>query len=102
MIGTLHHGCFESVTPADRRHLQVQRRMPRVTAVIEQLLRCLVASANGRDLLGLRMRLAEMETQAALSIVKLLHASPPLKDSSRAMPQIPRSGIENPSRLVRA
>jgi len=52
--------------------------MPRVTAVIEQLLRCLVASANGRDLFGLRMRLAEMETQAALSIVKLLHVSPPL------------------------
>ena len=75
--GTLHHGCFESVTPADRGYLQVQRCVPRMTAVIQQLLRSLMPSANRGDLLGLRVRLAEMDTQAALSIVNLLHVSPP-------------------------
>jgi len=53
-----------------------------VTAVIEQLLRCLMPSAHAGDLLGLGMCLAEMDTQAALPIVKLLHVSPPLKDPS--------------------
>jgi hypothetical protein len=38
-----------------------------------------VPRANGRELIGLRMRLAEVHTQPALALVKLLHVSPPLK-----------------------
>ena len=55
--------------------------MPRVTAIIQQLLRSLVPGANQGDLVGLGMRLAEVDAQPALPVVDLLHVSPPLKDS---------------------
>jgi len=52
-----------------------------VTAIIQQLLRSLVPSANQGDLVGLGMRLAEVGAQPALPVVNLLHVSPPSKDS---------------------
>jgi len=85
---------FESIAPTNRRDLQVQRCVPGVTTVIQQLLRSLVSGANGGDLLGLGVRLAEVGTQTALPVVKLLHVSPPLKDSGVVTPQVPRSRSE--------
>ena len=92
----LHSHRLESIAPADRGDLQVQRCVPRVTTVIEQLLRSLGPSANGGDLVGLGMRLAEMGAQPALPVVKLLHVSPPFEGLGRRTPQVPRSRIEHP------
>ena len=58
--------------------------MPRVATVIQQFLRSLVPSANGGDLLSLRMHLAEVDAEPALAVVNLMHVSPPSKDSGVA------------------
>ena len=55
----------------------MERRVLRVTAVIDERLRSLVLAPDGSDLLGSRVRLAEVNAQAALSVVDLLHVSPP-------------------------
>jgi len=57
-----------------------------VTAIIQELLRSLVPSANQGDLVGLGMRLAEVGAQPALPVVNLLHVSPPFLKDSRSTP----------------
>ena len=89
----LHPHRLEAVAPADRSDLQVERCVPRVTAIIQQLLGSLVPSANRGDLIGLRMRLTEVDTQPALPVMNLLHVSPPFSGLGRRTSQVPRSQV---------
>ena len=89
----LHPHRLEAVAPADRSDLQVQRCVPRVTAIIQQLLGSLVPSANRGDLIGLRMRLTKVDTQPALPVKNLLHVSPPFLGLGRRTSQVPRSQV---------
>ena len=72
-----------------------------MTAVIHEHLRSLVLLANARELFGLRMRFAEVHTQATLTVVKLLHVSPPVEKARGRMPQVLHNqiGINVQSRL---
>ena len=74
-----------------------------MTAVIHKHFRSLVLRANARELFGLRMRFAEVHAQAALSVVNLLHVSPPLKKLGAVMPQVLHNqiGMGLQSRLSR-
>jgi hypothetical protein len=58
----------KAITSADRRHLQVQRRVLGMAALIEYLEVCLMLGTNAYQNLGL-MTLSEMRTESALSIV---------------------------------
>lgn len=51
---------LEAVAPADRRHLEVQRRVFRVPAVVDEHLGSFVPLANLQELRIGRVRLAEV------------------------------------------
>src|SRR5689334_22019678 len=63
------HRRLEAVAAADRGDLQVQRRMTRVAAVFDQVVWGLALRADLDELLVLVVGLAEMGTQATLSVV---------------------------------
>jgi len=66
-------GRHESVAAADRRDLEIERRVPRVTAVIQQIFGRFALSANADQLAVGRVRLAKMATESALAFVNDLH-----------------------------
>jgi hypothetical protein len=51
----------------------MQRRMARVAAFVDQCARGLLGRANLNDLLGGRVRLAEVSAQSALAVVNMFH-----------------------------
>jgi hypothetical protein len=65
----------ESVAPADRRHHQMQRRMPRMAALFRQILGRLLRHANLNHVLIARVVFSIMSTQPALSFMNLKHGS---------------------------
>src|SRR5215207_10608778 len=69
----------EPVAAADRRHLQVERRVTRMATIVHEILRRLMAAADLRENRGARVRalmmLAEVRAEPALAVVDLLHAS---------------------------
>lgn len=72
-----HHRALEPVAATDGRNLEMQRRVPRVTALVHEHLRRFVLAANVDQLLRTRMRLTEMDAEPALPVLNLLHVSPP-------------------------
>src|SRR4051812_14071812 len=67
-------GGLESVAATDRGHDQVERRVLRVAALLDEILRRLLAAANPDELRLLRrLMLAEVKTQSALAVVDLKH-----------------------------
>jgi hypothetical protein len=76
-VSLLHHGSrLESIASANRAHLQVQRRMSRVAAVVQQLFRRFVFAPDRGELLSARVGFAEVCAEAALAVMELLHGSP--------------------------
>jgi hypothetical protein len=63
----------EAFAAADGRDHQVQRGVLRVSALLDEVLRRLVGNANLYELLVLRVVLAEVGAQAALTVVYLKH-----------------------------
>jgi hypothetical protein len=72
-------GGLEPVAPADRRHLQVERRMLGVPAVIHEIFRGLVLHPDLRQLLVVVVIFAKMCTQSALAFLNGLHGEPPMQ-----------------------
>jgi hypothetical protein len=64
----------KTITTADRRHLQVQRGVFRVTAFIQHLRIGLLARKDRHEHGTLRMMLAKVITKSALSTVNCLHS----------------------------
>jgi hypothetical protein len=74
----LHHDrALEAVAPADGRDLEIQRRVPRVTALVHEHFGRLVLPADRDELFGAWVGFTEVNAEAALSVLKLLHVFPP-------------------------
>src|SRR5215469_23492 len=65
----------KSVATADRRNLQVQRRMLRMPALIHHVQRSLMALQNGDQRRSRMMALAEVSAKSALTTMKMFHAA---------------------------
>src|SRR5260370_42124564 len=66
--------CWDkSIAFADRRHLQVQRSMLRMSTLIQQRLIRLLARENRYQNLALRVMLAKVITKSALPAMNCLH-----------------------------
>jgi hypothetical protein len=65
--------CHKAITTADRRNLQVQRSMLRMTTIIQHIRVSLLALNNRHKHLGLCMMLAKVAAKSALSAVNCLH-----------------------------
>src|ERR1700722_16246158 len=63
----------EAIASADRRYLQVQRRMLRMPALVQQRLIGFFAGEDGHKHRTLRMVLAKVITKSALSAMNCLH-----------------------------
>jgi len=69
-------GCsLEAVTPADRRHLEVQWSVSGMATLVHEVRWTIMTDSNVHQLFVARVRLAEVSAQAALSVVNLFHPS---------------------------
>ena len=55
----------------------MERRVTRVAAVVHYILGCLVFPPNRSKLLSAWVRFAEVSAKTALTVMELLHESPP-------------------------
>jgi len=65
------------IASTNRRHLQVQRRMFRMPALIQHRHFCLLARKNRYQNVGVPLVLTKVSTQPALSLMNCLHVVPP-------------------------
>ena len=68
---------MEAIASTDRRHLQVQRSMFRMAALIQHIQRRFMAFEDRHQRRVLRMVFPEMRTEPALPSVYRLHRRPP-------------------------
>src|SRR4051812_14149063 len=68
-------GRLEAVASADRRDLQMERRMTRVSALVDEILGSIMADPDLNQLLTIGMRLPEVGAEPALPVLDLLHCN---------------------------
>lgn len=79
---------LKSVAPADRSHLQVERRMLRMPAVVQERLRGFMLLADLRQLRRRGMVFAEMGAKPALAVLYVGHVEgPPGRNSVQVLCQ---------------
>jgi hypothetical protein len=72
-VGANLCGRREPLTPADRRHPQMERRMARMPAFVDQRFRGFVAHPDLYQLFSSAVRFSEMSAEPALPVVYVLH-----------------------------
>src|SRR5262245_335075 len=72
-----NRGRLEPVATADRRHLEMQRCVARVSALIHECLRPLLGLPNLDEPVVAGMLFAKMDAESALAVSQVLHRSTP-------------------------